>query len=399
MSAGAPPRESSARRVLPVLLRDAGEERHPSWLELFFDLCFVAAVAALAAGLHHHPDGQGVLTFVGLFVPVWWAWMGCTWYASAFDNDDTVFRVSWLLAMLLVIALASRVPAAAEGHGAGFAVAYGLLQALLAVLFLRARHTQTEARVFATRYAAGDALGAAIWLGSVFVPAPAQYALWACGMAVLMVTPPLAVRAYAGAAFNAAHIAERYGLFTLIVLGESVVAVAAALGGGAGSWSQGATAALGFGVAACLWWVYFGSVRWSSLTRDSLLRSFTWGYGHLFVFAGIAATAVGVHLAADAAVDGEALSAAARWIYVGGLQAFLAALVAIHFVTVMRWDTLATARLAAATALAALAAGGASLSSPVFSALALATVLALTVAEARILGPASPDDSSPQIGG
>jgi low temperature requirement protein LtrA len=381
-----------------VQLRDAEEERHPSWLELFFDLCFVAAVAALAAGLHHHPSGSGLLVFAGLFVPVWWAWMGYTWYASAFDNDDTVFRVAWLVAMLLVIALASRVPAAAEGHGAGFALAYGALQALLALLFLRARRRQTAARAFATRYAAGDAAGAAVWLLSALAPAPLQYVLWAVGMVVLMATPPLAVAAYHGKAFNAAHIAERYGLFTLIVLGESVVAVAAALGGEAGL-GPGLAAALGFGVAACLWWVYFGSVRWSSLTRDSLLRSFTWGYGHLFVFAGIAATAVGVHLAADAAAGHGAMTDAARWIYSGGLDAVLLALVAVHFVTVMRWDALAAVRLLAAAALAALAAAGGALGPAAFSAVALALMLVLTLSEARILGPAAPGDASPHIGG
>ena len=383
---------------MPVLLRDAAEERHPSWLELFFDLCFVAAVAALAAGLHHHPDVRGVLVFAGLFVPVWWAWMGYTWYASAFDNDDTVFRIAWLGAMLLVIALASQLPAVADGHGRGFAIAYGLLQVLLAGLFLRARRHETGARAFATRYAAGDAVGAVVWLASAATPPPLQYVFWGVGMAVLMATPPLAVMAYRGKAFNAAHIAERYGLFTLIVLGESVVAVAAALGGEAGL-RGGLTAAFGFGVAACLWWVYFGSVRWSSLTRDSLLRSFTWGYGHLFVFAGVAATAVGVHLAADAASGHEPMTAAARWLLAGGLDAVLLALVAIHFVTVLRWDGLAAARIGAAAALALLAAAGGGLGPLWFTALAFAVLLVLAVAESAILGPAPPGESSPQIGG
>ena len=392
------PAPDGRRRLLPVVLRDAGEERHPSWLELFFDLCFVAAVAALASGLHHHPDAQGMLVFAGLFVPVWWAWMGYTWYASAFDNDDTVFRVAWLGAMLLVIALASQLPAVADGHGRGFAIAYGLLQVLLAGLFLRARRHETGARAFATRYAAGDAIGAAVWLASAAAPPPLQYVLWGVGMAVLMATPPLAVMAYHGKAFNAAHIAERYGLFTLIVLGESVVAVAAALGGEAGL-RGGLTAAFGFGVAACLWWVYFGSVRWSSLTRDSLLRSFTWGYGHLFVFAGVAATAVGVHLAADAAAGHGDMTAASRWLFAGGLDAVLLALVAIHFVTVLRWDALTGLRLVAVAALAALAAAGGGLGPLWFSAVAFAVLLALTIAEVRVLGPAEADASSPQIGG
>jgi hypothetical protein len=74
-------------------------ERHATWLELFFDLCFVAAVAAPAADLHHDPTPAGVVRVAGLFVPVWWAWMGFTWYATAFDTDDVLFRLA-LLAVL-----------------------------------------------------------------------------------------------------------------------------------------------------------------------------------------------------------------------------------------------------------------------------------------------------------
>jgi low temperature requirement protein LtrA len=69
-------------------------ERHATWLELFFDLCFVAAVAALATDLHHDPTAAGGARFAGLFVPVWWAWMGFTWYATAFDTDDVPFRLA-----------------------------------------------------------------------------------------------------------------------------------------------------------------------------------------------------------------------------------------------------------------------------------------------------------------
>lgn len=383
----------------PVRLRAADEERHPTWLELFFDLCFVAAVAALASGLHHHPDARGVLTFAGLFIPVWWAWMGFTWHASAFDNDDIVFRISWFVAMLLVVVLASQAGAAADGAGAGFALAYGLLQLLLAALFLRARRRETSARAFATRYAIGDLIGAAVWLGSALAEPPLQYALWAAGMAILMATPPLAVLAYRGKAFNAAHVAERYGLFTIIVLGESVVAVAAGLGGDGFTWPQAVTAALGFGIAAGVWWIYFGSVRWSSLTRDSLLRSFTWGYGHLLVFAGVAAAAVGVHLAADAAGGEAEFGAAGRWILAGGVLAFLVALLAVHYVTVLRWDRLSAGRAVAAALLAALAAFAGGIGPLAFSGAVFGVLAALALAETLLLGPSPEAEASPQIGG
>ena len=64
------------------------EERSATWLELFFDLCFVAAIAALGVDLHSDQTWEGYLRFAGLFVPIWWGWMGITWYATAFDTDD-----------------------------------------------------------------------------------------------------------------------------------------------------------------------------------------------------------------------------------------------------------------------------------------------------------------------
>src|SRR5205814_711575 len=83
------PRPASSRAWRPPVLRGHhGGERHATWLEVFFDLCFVAAVAALTHDLRTHPSLEGLLRFGGLFVPVWWAWTSYSWYATGFDNDD-----------------------------------------------------------------------------------------------------------------------------------------------------------------------------------------------------------------------------------------------------------------------------------------------------------------------
>ena len=107
---------------MPELIRPApmrefdGEERAATWLELFFDLCFVAAVAALAQGLHDDPTLRGLWHFAALFVPVWWAWMQFTWFATAWDNDDLVHRLGMLTAMLIVIVLAAGIPRGLRGQ-------------------------------------------------------------------------------------------------------------------------------------------------------------------------------------------------------------------------------------------------------------------------------------------
>ena len=375
----------------PPLLRafDQGE-RHASWLELFFDLCFVAAVAALADDLHHDPTLGGLLRFGGLFVPVWWAWMAYTWHATAFDTDDIAYRIAFLGAMLGVVALAAGVPGVHEGDPTVFVVSYGALQLLLAGLYLRASRYQTVARGFALRYGLGDALGGAVWLASLLVPAPARLVVWGLAMLVLLVTPVVAVRSMAEQGYDTGHITERYGLFTLIVLGESVVAVSA--GTSATGWNPAAVlaAAGGFGIAACVWWVYFGSVTSAALRRDRLAAAFVWGYGHLFVFAGVAAAAVGVELAIERGAAGAVLGAAERLMLGAGTVSFLLAIAAIQAVTVRRWDGVVTARLGAAVASAAICAVGAELAPPLLVVLVLAALLVFAALESRRAGPEQP---------
>jgi low temperature requirement protein LtrA len=154
------------------------------------------------------------------------------------------------------------------------------------------------------------------------------------------------------------------------------------------------TAAMGFGIAVCIWWLYFGSIRWASLTRESLLRSFTWGYGHLFVFAGIAAAAVGVHLAADATLAGGGLTFAERAVFAGGLVSYLAAITAIHLVTVLRWDVVVAGRAVAMAAIivvsfASTGAGALALS------VALLLVMAVLCVWETLLGERDPEVFGP----
>lgn len=133
MSAAATPSGS-----YPIALRDPAEShRTATWLELLFDLCFVVAVSALARTLHDDPSIGGLARFAGLFVPVWWAWMGYTWFATAWDNDDTTYRVAWFGAMFGVLWLAASISEATSGASTMFVIAYVALRLILIGLFLR----------------------------------------------------------------------------------------------------------------------------------------------------------------------------------------------------------------------------------------------------------------------
>ena len=101
------------RFVRPQVLRNLTNEQRGG---ANLDLCFVAAVPALARGLHDGPNLGGMLCFLGLFVPVWWSWMIFTWYATAFDNDDVPYRVTLFVAMLSILGLATSVGGSAQSR-------------------------------------------------------------------------------------------------------------------------------------------------------------------------------------------------------------------------------------------------------------------------------------------
>jgi low temperature requirement protein LtrA len=377
-----------ARLLRPQALRDPAEEsRTSTWLELFFDLCFVVAVAALAKGLHDDPTFGGALRFAAFFVPVWWAWMGFTWYATAFDNDDVAYRTTMLGAMLCILWLAASVYGLYKGETSSFVLAYVAMKLLLVGLYVRAWRDATDVRRFAGVYAAGNAVGAMIWLSSLLLPVPGRYGIWALALLVELITPMLAVSSayreasYRPRVFHPEHIPERYGLFTLIVLGESVLAVAA--GTAETGWYPAvvATGVFGFVIAACIWWLYFDYVGSSGL-QISPRASFFWGYGHLPIYAGIAATGVGILLAIEGAAETAHGDFGARAVLGGGLAVYLLAVSFIHWVNRGSLDDHALfARLATAALLILLVPFGTLLSPLAFTTLASLTLLALTVFE------------------
>jgi low temperature requirement protein LtrA len=147
-----------------------------------------------------------------------------------------------------------------------------------------------------------------MWVTSVFVPVPAAYALWIAALTIEVVMPfvaQVAVRREMPA--QTSHLPERLGLFTLVVLGESVVVTGTAVTGTDWNWASVLTASLGFVIVACMWWLYFERVDEEAVARAytgrvrDLVRGFTWAYGHLFVYAGLTAMAVGIEMSIAAA--------------------------------------------------------------------------------------------------
>jgi low temperature requirement protein LtrA len=325
----------SSRLFEPPRLRTVAaeryEERHATWLELFFDLVFVVAIAELGTSFAHEVTAGGFLRYLALFVPIWWAWAGFTFYATRFDTDDLAYRVMTLAGMFGVAALATTVPDAFRGDGNAFAIAYVAIRIVLVILYVRARRHVQQARQLASWFLFMFSTAIVFWLVSIAVSSPTKYILWAVALALELAAPPRAWRLIRQAPIHPAHIPERFGLLTIIVLGEAVIAVV--LGTVNVSWTMvsGSAAFAGFLIAAAIWWIYFEFFDASVVSR-SVFQGMTFVYAHYFVAAGIAVLGVGVRLAVLSAGPGDSYRHAG-WVVAGGTAICMAGIGVIQAVT------------------------------------------------------------------
>jgi low temperature requirement protein LtrA len=347
------------------------DERHSTWLELFFDLVFVAAIAQLSSSLAGEPTAAGLARFAGLFVVVWWVWVELTTYADRFDSDDLFHRLAMLLAMLLAVGLAAAVPGAFRGHTAPFAIAYALLKGEQLLLYERARRQVPEARSLYGRYVLAGSLSAGLWLGSLMFAGAARYGLWAVAILAEMAAPWLSVGAARAAPTNVSHLPERFGTFLLIVLGESVANLVGAATQRPWTVALGVVLAAAFATIAAMWWISFNTID-HAFVRRGHLATLGYIYLQLPLVAGIAAASAGLHRGILAAAGAGAIPTAPRAAIYGGTGIYLLAVAALPALNGGRHSR--RIRLAAAVASFGLVLMGA-IVAPVYLVPALAVIL------------------------
>ncbi len=329
-----PPRRTGMARVplhpvrlTPPPLRTAGghsqEERRASWLELFFDLAFAGAVGQLAGALQDHPSLGSLARFVMLFTPIWWLWVQFSFYADRHESEDAAHRVSFLTAILLCVALAASAPRALSGDTTGFVVAFTLMRGLQLALYARARRHLPATRALYTRYLIFFGTGGALWLSSLAADGALRYAIWAAALltdavgALAMLTPSRRVPV------NPWHLADRFQIFVLIVLGESVARLISAAADR--SWSVPLAVVLAAAVLtlAAVWWAWLSAADRDALDSPQAIARFT--AVNLPIVVGIAAASAGLHVAILAAHEGGAIGAGPRAALYGGVSVYLLA--------------------------------------------------------------------------
>jgi len=298
----------SPRFLQPMLPRNPKEpHRAASPLELFFDLVFVVAVSFASVQLHHMAVedhlGAGVIGYLMVFFAIWWSWMNFSWLATAFDTDDWLYRLLTFVQMAGVLVLASgAAQAMAEHDFMIITIGYAIMRVALIAQWIRVAMSSEEMRTTAIRYALGIALVQVAWFIRLLLPETAGF----IGFFVLMIAEisvPAWAESHRNTPWHPHHITERYGLFTLILLGESILASANAVVESLHTTEHLSLlmtiASCGLIIAAGMWWIYFA--RGHHHLIRSLRSSLTYGYFHYFIFAAAGAFSAGVEVAIDLA--------------------------------------------------------------------------------------------------
>ncbi|WP_154325975.1 MULTISPECIES: low temperature requirement protein A [Haloferax] len=318
----------------PRIGGDEGEDvRHATWLELFFDLVFVVAIAELGSYLHHHLTLRGVLGFAGLFLMIWWVWLGFSYYADLFDTEDLFSRLMMVAAMFIVIFLAQTADDALNGESFAFGLAVVVLRAIITLFYYRAQHIEGAEKRFVQYFTLSNVLTTAIVALSLFVPEPGRFGLWGAAVVISLGGASVIYTATGAVVKQSSHLPERLGLFTIIVLGETVLAVSF----GTSITDPGPETliigALGFLVAVSMWWLYFRHFdealidRILNPTSESWLnarqRGLVYTFSHYFTHMGIVAGGIGIIILLESSLTGHAPEPGAVGVVGGGVALFL----------------------------------------------------------------------------
>ena len=297
-------------------------------LELLFDLTFVIAFGSAASELAHALAtghiGSGLTSFVFVTFAVCWAWVNFSWFASAYDTDDWVYRLMTMLQMVGVIILALGIPSvyASIEHGEHvnnrlMVAGYIVMRIAMVAQWIRAARQDPAHRRACIGYAVTITVAQIGWIGIAIAEAsvPMTFLLVAL-MTLIELAGPwlLEIRTGNTAPWHAHHIAERYGLLTIIALGEGVIGTVASLSAviTAQGWSVDAVlvAVAGTGLTFGMWWIYF-VVPSAHLLHAQRRKAIPFGYGHIAVFSSIVATGAGLHVAAYSIEHQSALGSVA----------------------------------------------------------------------------------------
>ncbi|MFJ9575119.1 low temperature requirement protein A [Streptomyces sp. NPDC101191] len=313
--ASSTPRLAHSR--VPMTGRDPREPGRVSTpLELLFDLTFVVAVGTAASQFAEMLAAGHVWQAVGAFVLAMFAvsiaWISFSWFASAFGTDDWLYRGLTMLQMIGVVVFSLGIPAMFHSVEEGghlelraMVIGYVVMRVAMVLQWWRAARESAPFHAVGMANIRWTVIAQAGWIVVAFAEAPTPVVLVACLVlgALELLLPVLTQGASGDTPWHPHHVAERYGLFAIITLGEGVVGTVASsgdlLGGADGTqWTANAVAVVvaGVGLTFGMWWVYFAT-PFGDILVHRRSRGYLFGYGHIPLFIGVAGAGAGLHVA------------------------------------------------------------------------------------------------------
>lgn len=330
------------RSQRPVLRGDSSDPHRVSWLELFFDLVYVAALIQLGDRLAGDVSWDGVFRFLGAFVVLWWTWTGTTIFVNRFAVDDVLHRLltfaqMWAVGTLAVVAASTNI----DDSMTWFVFAYVGARLPTILMYLRVRSLVAHDDPIVSTYLVVFAGGATLWLASLALPEDARPFVWAVALAIEFAVPISVNRGRPSETpIHDEQLQERYALFTIIVLGETFVKTLSEITATGISFETNVFGGLSFALLVACWWTYFDDVAGtdvaprSALARKPATNRLWWVYVHLPLAAGL--TSFGVASKKLIGVDdlGADLKASYSWLLAGALATVFIAVAVLDTVTV-----------------------------------------------------------------
>lgn len=271
-------------------LRYFADHRHATWLELFFDLVFVASIGIITHNLAHTHDGhlsiEAVILFPVEFIPVWWIWASHTLYSNRFDTDSKPHRVSTLTIMFLLVTMTAFLGGDPYNQYALFLAFYVAIRVLLAGLYLNSTNKHDQSAQYARSMGFIGLIGAGVSGASFLFDSPMREVVFLGGVLMEMLAVLAISTKRTVVTVHRAHFVERIGLLTIILLGESVISLVAGLRDIEWNRYNVSAAITGFLMLGAVWWIYFDS--FNVLERAKRLRhGFFVLYSHVMVCMGL----------------------------------------------------------------------------------------------------------------
>ncbi len=323
----------------PALRHDVADDGRVTWLELFFDLIYVAAFIQLGDRLADDISWQGIAIFAGSFTLLWWTWTGTTAFTNRFAVDDIVHRLLAFLQMFAVGNLAIIAATTPDQWRTWLPIAYVGARLPLLAMYWRARTRLDPAGPIASFFFRSFALGGAVWAASLLFPEDVRPFVWLLGLLVEFTAPALSGDRGVAAPAHLEHFQERYALFTIIVLGETFVKTLSEIAKNGISLESQVFGGLGFLILIAIWWTYFDDVAGGHVRSESALaktpigNGLIWTYTHLPLTGAITAFGVAGKKVVGVEAFDDAFKASYTWLLVLALVVILLSVASLDLVT------------------------------------------------------------------